>query len=221
MGPSLPAGTPDAAAVMELLSRRRSVRDYTPENVTDEEIATLIQAAQCAPSATNRQPWRFFVVRNRPLIDRMRDAVRDRVAVVKEAIRADFKDEFVQYSEFFTGFTRAPVVIAGLYRSAQGALGLIGKTGPEADRDWLSDRLALDALVGVAAALQNITTMATGLGLATCWMTGPLIAEGEFLRILEVPAGWRIAAVMAVGHPVQTPDRPNRRPLDKIYRIFE
>ena len=94
MGPSSPAGIPDAAAVLALLSRRRSVRDYTAEAVTEDEIATLIQAAQCAPSATNRQPWRFFVVRNRSLIDHMAQAVRDRIASVTTAIRADFKEEF-------------------------------------------------------------------------------------------------------------------------------
>jgi nitroreductase len=210
-----------AGDVLAVLAARRSVRDYTGDPVTDAEIEKLVEAAQCAPSATNRQPWRFFVVRNREMVERMAGAVRDRVARVKESIREEYRDEFVRYSEFFTGFARAPATVVGLYRSSLPALSLLAMDGPEADTEWLAHRLALDALIGVSAAMQNMATMATGLGLATCWMTGPLVAEREFLAILSVPAGWRIGALLAVGRARAVPASPGRRPRDKIYRVFD
>ena len=45
-----------------LLERRRSVRQYTDEALSRETLESLIAAAIQAPSASNRQPWRFLVV---------------------------------------------------------------------------------------------------------------------------------------------------------------
>ena len=213
--------TVTADEVLSLLGARRSVREFTGEPVSDAQIERLIEAAQCAPSATNRQPWRFYVVRSRPLIEQLAQAVRERVDTVKHSIREDFREEFVRYSEFFTGFTRAPAVVVGLYRSSLPALSLLSAEGPEADTDWLANRLALDALIGVSAALENMATMATGLGLSTCWMTGPLIAERQMQQLLSLPADWRIGALLSVGRARATPPTPGRRPRDKIYRIFD
>jgi len=50
--------------LLEALKTRRSIRSYTNEPVTDEAVATLLQAAMMAPSAGNQQPWHFIVVRD-------------------------------------------------------------------------------------------------------------------------------------------------------------
>lgn len=47
------------------IERRRCVRSYTGEEVSDELVQDLIQAASLAPSAGNVQPWRFVVVRDK------------------------------------------------------------------------------------------------------------------------------------------------------------
>jgi nitroreductase len=47
---------------MDALMSRRSIRNYTAEPVTDEQIETLLRAAMAAPSAGNQQSWRFVVV---------------------------------------------------------------------------------------------------------------------------------------------------------------
>ncbi|MBN1159234.1 MAG: nitroreductase family protein [Bacteroidales bacterium] len=50
--------------VFEAIFGRRSVRSYTEETVTDDEIEILLKAAMYAPSAVNRQPWHLIVFRN-------------------------------------------------------------------------------------------------------------------------------------------------------------
>ena len=45
--------------------RRRSIRAYTQEPVTDAQVEALLRAAMAAPSAGNQQPWRFVVVRDK------------------------------------------------------------------------------------------------------------------------------------------------------------
>ena len=46
------------------LFARRSIRQYTDEPVSDEDIRVLLEAAMAAPSAGNRKPWHFIVVRD-------------------------------------------------------------------------------------------------------------------------------------------------------------
>jgi nitroreductase len=53
---------------MALLKRRRSIRQYRPDPVPDEMVEQLLEAAQCAPSASNRQPWAFIVVRESDIL---------------------------------------------------------------------------------------------------------------------------------------------------------
>ena len=48
----------------EALLKRRSVRKFTQEKVTDEQIGELLHAAMSGPSACNRTPWEFYVIRN-------------------------------------------------------------------------------------------------------------------------------------------------------------
>jgi len=48
---------------MEWILKRRSIRDYTDAQVTEAQVETLLQAAMAAPSANDKRPWAFVVVR--------------------------------------------------------------------------------------------------------------------------------------------------------------
>jgi nitroreductase len=51
------------ANMLDMIKKRRSIRKYTSQTVTDEQIWQLLEAAMAAPSASNIQPWEFIVVR--------------------------------------------------------------------------------------------------------------------------------------------------------------
>jgi len=53
--------------MLELIRKRRSIRKYTDEPLSDAQIQALLEAAMAAPSASNLQPWEFVVVRDRDL----------------------------------------------------------------------------------------------------------------------------------------------------------
>jgi len=55
-------------AIQAIMSRR-SIRRYTPEDVSPEHERQLLEAAMAAPSAHNRQPWHFIVIRDRETLD--------------------------------------------------------------------------------------------------------------------------------------------------------
>lgn len=53
---------------MNNITGRRSIRKYTSQPVTDDQVTELLRAAMSAPSAANQQPWRFVVIRQRELL---------------------------------------------------------------------------------------------------------------------------------------------------------
>ncbi len=54
---------------LDTIFARRSIREYTQEPVSDENIEMLLKAAMAAPSASNRKPWQFIVVTRRETLD--------------------------------------------------------------------------------------------------------------------------------------------------------
>ena len=60
--------------VFEAIKKRRSVRAYTSEEVSEEDVERLIEAARCAPSAGNIQPWEFVIVTNAETKRKLSDA---------------------------------------------------------------------------------------------------------------------------------------------------
>lgn len=55
--------------ILEALFTRRSIRRYTGESITEEQLNILLKAGFCAPSAHNHQPWHFIVVREKNTLD--------------------------------------------------------------------------------------------------------------------------------------------------------
>ena len=56
----------------EALLKRRSVRKFTNDRVSDEAISELLHAAMSGPSACNKKPWEFYVVKSREAVERLR-----------------------------------------------------------------------------------------------------------------------------------------------------
>jgi nitroreductase len=70
--------------VIEAIKERYSVRSYADRDVSMDDIMELIEAARLAPSASNRQEWRFIVVRNAVARKQLADAARNQ-KFVREA----------------------------------------------------------------------------------------------------------------------------------------
>lgn len=53
--------------LLDLIRRRRTIRTFTGDGVTEEQVETLLELAMCAPTRLNRQPWHFVVIRDHEL----------------------------------------------------------------------------------------------------------------------------------------------------------
>ena len=56
---------------MELLKKRRSVREFTNQEIKDSDIQKILEAGVAAPSAKNQQPWEFIVIKDRNVLNKL------------------------------------------------------------------------------------------------------------------------------------------------------
>ena len=204
--------------ILELMRSRRSVRRFKPDAPPQALLEKLLEAAVAAPSASNKQPWRFLVVRDRALIDRMAAAVSAATARVAAHVEPEARAQFEAYGDYFTRFRDAPVVIVVLHRSLTLLSNLLDAGAAEADRAQVGSMERTSGLIGASMALQNLLLMAHAEGLGASGMTGPLIADAALRELLSVPESWGIAALAPVGFPDEEPRPTPRKPLDAVVR---
>lgn len=58
-------------SVLENIHARTSIRSYLPREVEEEKVEQLLRAAMAAPTATNKQPWAFIVIKDRALLEEL------------------------------------------------------------------------------------------------------------------------------------------------------
>jgi nitroreductase len=81
----LTAGADGSTGVMDAVRSRKSVRAFSDRPVEDEKLKLILEAARLAPSASNRQEWRFVVVRDPEIRKKITSAASSTVAFVGKA----------------------------------------------------------------------------------------------------------------------------------------
>jgi nitroreductase len=71
--------------VMDVIRRRRSIRKYRPSEIPREHLLEILEAGRLAPSAGNRQPWMFIVVRDPDQRRRLAEAARGQMFIADAA----------------------------------------------------------------------------------------------------------------------------------------
>jgi len=207
--------------IYELMQSRRSVRRFKPEIPDRRVIERLLEAAITAPSASNKQPWRFLIVTNAAVIARMAVAVREAVDDIARHIAPAYQPAFRAYGDYFTRFEAAPAVIVPLFSRLTVLSNLVDAELDAGARERIAVMERQSGLIGVAMAMQNAMLMATEIGLGTSGMTGPLVAAHCLREILDVPSSWDIAALLPVGVPAESPLPTARKPLGQVIRWIE
>lgn len=204
------SGFQRAQTIHDAISSRRSIRQYSGDDVSLDTVRRLIGIAVMAPSAHNRQPWRFVVVRDADIKLRLADAMgvrlkNDRTRDGDDAavIERDVARSRLRVSE-------APIILA------------ICLTMEEMDRypDERRNRAEfLMAVQSTAMAVENLMVAASGEGLGTCWMCAPLFCPNVVRAVLELPAAWEPQALVTLGRPAGVAKQKPRKPLDEVVVI--
>ncbi|MBS7648705.1 MAG: nitroreductase family protein [Candidatus Bathyarchaeia archaeon] len=70
----------------EVIRTRRSIRSYRPDPIPDEVLMRILEAARIAPSGTNRQPWKFIIVKNEELKRKLAAACHNQMFIAEAPI---------------------------------------------------------------------------------------------------------------------------------------
>ena len=186
---------------------RRSIRKYQDREVPTEYIEQLIDAARMAPSAKNRQPWKYIVYTGdgkQKLTDAMAKGIEREESV--EAKFPDFRYGIADSKNTVRVMREAPVVIVVLNTNG------ISPFIPVKDDGRIVEQC--DAL-SIGASIQNMLLRAQELGLGTLWIANTCFAYPELETYINTTD--QIISAVAVGY---SDEAPGQRPRKKIEEIM-
>ena len=183
-----------AADLSTLIRERRSLRRFRAEAVPDEFIGQMLEAGVWAPSAHNRQPWRFVVIRDAATKERLARAMGAKLRgdLTADAVPPAVIDADVERS--YQRITGAPLLL--LLCMSLEDMDDYGDERRNAHERTMAQQSA-------AMAGQNILLMAASLGLGACWMCAPLFCQDLVASVLELPADWKPQGLITLGFPAQ------------------
>lgn len=197
-----------------LIRTRRAIRRYRPDPVPRELIETVLATAVYAPSAHNRQPWRFAILTlaedKARLAQAMGQQLRsDRLADgdPPAAIEQDVRRSYDR-------LTTAPVLIIVCLSLAD------MDTYPDPRRQAAEEVMAVQS---VAMAGQTLWLLAHAAGLGACWLCAPLFVPAVVRQTLALPADWQPQGLLTLGWPADAaatiPPKP-RRPWSEVTQFL-
>jgi len=196
-----------AEATFKVILDRRSIREYTEEPVSEEDLHMILEAARQAPSGENAQPWRFIIVKD--------PTTRQRLgAIAAGGSGRRFTAEFVtkKMQERFASLEDEAKKKAAFEKLTSGNVSAFLANAP-VSIVVCGKKDVWDMPYDTSAAMENILLMVTGLGLASCWVIAPCIDirdEERLKALLDVPEGFKVVSILSLGHPTR-PHRPRPR----------
>ncbi len=191
-------------SLLDTLKQRRSIRRYLPDAVPQSILEAILSAGLYAPSAHNRQPWRFAVLQKTDMKDQLARAMGARLQtdLIADCVPAEIIEKEVARS--YERLTLAPVIIVI-------CLTLVDMdVYPDVRRNQPEYLMAVQS---AAMAGQNILLAAHGLGLGACWMCAPLFCPDVVQSALSLPEDWQPQGIITLGYPAQTREK-SREPLE-------
>ncbi len=185
---------------------RHSVRHFTDREVSDEDLNTILDAANRAPSAHNQQSWRFIILRHQK---------KQELAELVSARAADFpRPSSILLRMAARSILSAPLVVAV---ANTGELIRHGSELFQVDQQAARDFFRTMEIQSSAAAVENLLVAATSLGIGSVWLGILFLMKQEVLSFLGEPEG-EFMAVIPVGYPAKATEGPKKRPLEAIVR---
>jgi nitroreductase len=176
-----------------VVTRQRAYREYADTPVTDDDLAPLLDAATRAPSAENRQPWEFVIVRD---------------PTSRAAIGELTRKAWEEHGRSFSESRLPPKLLADVEKGATGGIA----AAPVHIVVCADVERGLEITIGssIYPAVQNLLLAATAVGLGSALTTITTTYRAELSELLALPAHVLPVAVVPIGHPAR-PLGPSRR----------
>jgi nitroreductase len=202
-----------AEATMKVIQDRRSIREWTDEPISEQDLAMILEAGRLAPSGENAQPWRFIIVKDA-------ETRRKLGALAGGGSARRFTAEFVtnQMQERFTNLQDEAKKKAAFEKLTSGQVSAFLANAP-LNIVVCGKKDVWDMPLDTSAAIENMLLMVTALGLGACWVIAPCIDirdEERVKALLNIPEGCKAVSVISVGRPTR-PHRPRpRMPINQL-----
>jgi nitroreductase len=202
-----------ADATLKVIQDRRSIREFSPEAVTEQDLDLILEAARQAPSGENAQPWRFIVVKDVEIRNKLG-------AIAGGGSGRRFTAEFVtkKMQERFSSLEDEAKKKAAFEKLTSGQVSAFMATAP-INLVIVGKKDVWDMPFDTSAAIENILLMVTALDLGACWVIAPCIDirdEERIKSLLGIPEGFKAVSIISIGHPTR-PHRPRPRlPLGEL-----
>jgi len=197
--------------------KRTCCRTFMDKEISEEIIKILIDCAQTAPSAKNRQPWFFLVLKNK----KIKKKIAQLTLIGRYCQFANLdnikKQKMIQGNAFNNSndsiICNAPIAILVIRASTQDY------------REALTNELNIKEEQGVACAAYSILLAAQSLGLGSAWLCSPLYIKKE-LKILfkkyqiKWQKNWEPRAIIPIGYCKKPLYKPQRKSINAIYKII-
>jgi coenzyme F420-0:L-glutamate ligase / coenzyme F420-1:gamma-L-glutamate ligase len=194
----------------DVLTARRTVREFTSAPVAPDAVRRAIAAAITAPAPHHSQPWRFAVLESPQARTRLLD---DMLAAWTADLTADgfTPEQIAKRVRRGEPLRKAPLIIvpclvadaAHTYRDAQRNA---------------SERTMF--VVAMGAAIENLLVALAVEGLGSCWISSTLFCRDVAVQALGLPPDLEPMGAIGVGHPAApAADRPPRDPDQFTVRL--
>lgn len=190
--------------IQSIILGRRSIRRYQDRPIPQNVLENILTAATWAPSAHNRQPWRFMVITS--------PEVRRSLAVAMGTrLRADLAADNTPPEMIEKDANRSHRRITGSPALILVCLSLTAMDHyPDPKRANYEYLLAVQS---TALAAQNLLLAAHAEGLGGCWMCAPLFCPDVVTAELSLPTDWQPQTLITLGYPAET-RQSTRQPLE-------
>ncbi len=202
-----------AEATMKVIQDRRSIREWTGEPVSEEDLAMILEAGRQAPSGENAQPWRFIVIRDPEMRKKLG-------ALAGGGSGRRFTAEFVtnQMQERFANLQDEAKKKAAFEKLTSGQVSAFLANAP-LNILVCGRKEVWDTPYDTSAAIENMLLMITALGLGACWVIAPCIDirdEERLKDLLGMPADVKAISLISVGRPTRPHRQRPRLPINQL-----
>ncbi len=188
---------------MDSIYDRRSIRKYLPQMPERALIDEIIRAGIAAPSAKNRQPWRFVVFTEQAKTELLREMEKGlRRELEGEALLPEVRGGLADAFHTMQIMHKAPVLILVLNPDAG---------SPFEPQNPVSRFAEIADTLSIGAAVENMLLKAAALGLGTLWIANTCFAYPELTAYLKTDA--QLVCAVSLGYPDEAPAvRPRKTP---------
>ena len=202
--------------ILELSQTRFSVRKYTDEPVSSDDLNYILECVRMAPSAVNRQPWKFVVVRSRENIAKVIAPLAKNMAAFKELVfevdESGDKDKMAMFADALPKqqkmLMESGLLIIPFFRQ---------QTHPLLKP---VEQSSLNYFASAWCALENMLLAATSEGLGAVFHI-PVGDEADKIKeIVKAPEGYEFTCLLAIGYPAKGAFLPKQKEIrieDRIH----